>query len=86
MSVTIPIEHMTLEEKLQTMETIWDDLCRKNADIASPSWHHDVLNEREKALQNGNEKFVDWKTAKNEFKPTQGAITERHCAEWVDTG
>jgi len=68
MSVTIPLERMTLEEKLQTMETIWDDLCRKNADIASPSWHQDVLNEREKALQNGNETFTDWETAKKNIR------------------
>ena len=64
MSVTIPLERMTLEEKLQTMETIWDDLCRKNSDIASPSWHQDVLNERMQALQNGNETFTDWETTK----------------------
>lgn len=67
MALPIPLEHMTLEEKLQTMETLWDDLCQRNSDIASPSWHQDVLNERETALQNGNEKIIDWETAKTKI-------------------
>lgn len=68
MALPIPLEHMTLEEKLQTMETLWDDLCRKNSDISSPSWHQDVLSERATALQNGNEKFIDWETAKKNIR------------------
>lgn len=70
MSLPISLNQMTLEEKLQTMETIWDDLCRKNADIASPSWHQDILTERENALQNGTDNFIDWETAKKILEMT----------------
>lgn len=68
MSLPIRLESMTLEEKLHTMEIIWDDLCHKNADMASPAWHGDTLVEREKALQSGDEKFLDWDVAKKRIK------------------
>jgi len=68
MSLPMRLESMTLEEKLQTMEEIWDDLCHKNADMASPDWHGGMLAEREKTLQSGDEKFLDWDVAKKRIK------------------
>jgi hypothetical protein len=29
MEFTLPLEQMSTEEKIRTMETIWDDLCKK---------------------------------------------------------
>ncbi|MFQ5329283.1 MAG: addiction module protein [Thermodesulfobacteriota bacterium] len=68
MGVTIPLEQMTTEEKIQTMETIWDDLCRKADSIPSPSWHKKVLDEREDRIKKGDEEFVDWNSAKNNIR------------------
>jgi hypothetical protein len=45
--MTLNIEEMTTEEKLKAMEMLWDDLCRRSPDFSSPSWHEDVLKERE---------------------------------------
>ena len=64
MSFTIPIKEMTFEEKMQAMETIWDDLCHSKNSIESPSWHKDILIDREKGLKEGTEELVDWETAK----------------------
>ncbi|MBI2471378.1 MAG: addiction module protein [Planctomycetes bacterium] len=42
---------MSLEEKIRTMETIWDDLFRKADSISSPSWRENVLIEREERIK-----------------------------------
>ena len=46
---------MTTEEKLRTMELLWDDICRNVSDFASPPWHEDILKDREKKLKQGKE-------------------------------
>jgi hypothetical protein len=64
MSALIEIEQMTLEEKLRVMEALWDDLCRKEADLPVHQWQKDILDERESLLEQGKAQFVDWETAK----------------------
>jgi hypothetical protein len=68
MSISIPLNEMSFEEKMQTMELLWDDLCHSSESIESPSWHKDILNEREQALIEGADKFIDWETAKKNIK------------------
>jgi Putative addiction module component len=68
MAITIPLEKMSVEEKIQTMETIWDDLCARAANMASPPWHGEVLAEREAAIKRGEDTFEDWETAKRNIK------------------
>ncbi len=68
MRITLPLEKMTTEDKIRAMETIWDDLCKKDENIVSPSWHKDILEEREKAIENGKEKFIDWSDAKKQIE------------------
>ncbi|ODS33119.1 MAG: hypothetical protein SCARUB_01743 [Candidatus Scalindua rubra] len=68
MEITLPLEKMTTEDKIRTMETIWDDLCKKAESIPSPSWHKDILEEREKAIENGKEEFIDWSEAKKQIE------------------
>ncbi len=68
MEVTLPLERMSTEEKIRTMEIIWDDLCKKAESIPSPSWHKDILDEREKAIETGEEEFIDWNKAKKQIE------------------
>ena len=68
MSITLNVEKMTTEEKIQTMETIWDDLCKNADSLSSPSWHNDILQERERNIKNGNDEFMDWDKAKNQIR------------------
>lgn len=68
MEITLPLEKMSIEEKIRTMEAIWDDLCRKADSISSPSWHKDVLIEREERIKKGEEEFVDWSSAKKNIR------------------
>ena len=68
MSISLPLEKMSVEEKIQAMESIWDDLCGRADSLASPAWHGEVLAERESALQGGDDEFIDWETAKQNIK------------------
>jgi len=68
MSITVPLKNMSFKEKIQTMELLWDDLCHGLDSIESPSWHKDILIDRERALNHGDDKFMDWETAKNNIK------------------
>jgi hypothetical protein len=49
-------------------ESLWEDLCSRAGSIISPSWHGDVLAEREAAVKNGEDHFEDWGTAKRNIK------------------
>ena len=64
MALTLPLHEMTLEEKLQAMEALWDDLSRNPDLLESPSWHEDVLRERDQQLATGEASFMDWEQAK----------------------
>ena len=72
MNVTLPLDKMSIEEKIQAMETIWEDLCKKADSIPSPAWHEKVLHDREERIKNGDEEFEDWNKAK---KNIQDSIT-----------
>lgn len=64
MEITLPLEKMSIEDTIRTMETIWDDLCRKADSIPSPACHEEVLNEREERIKKEGEEFIDWSSAK----------------------
>ena len=60
MGVQIPLDTMTVEEKLRAVEDIWADLRRHPDDIPSPDWHRDVLNARERKHNDDSPVFEDW--------------------------
>jgi hypothetical protein len=68
MGLTLRLDKMTLLDKLQAMEKIWDDLCRSTKAIPSPTWHADVLRAREKRIQEGSSCFTDWAEAKRKIR------------------
>ncbi len=70
MDLTLPIEQMTTAEKLRALELLWESLCRRPDDVPSPSWHGDVLQKREKSVQDGSSTFVDWVEAKQNIRDT----------------
>lgn len=60
---TISISDMSIEEKISTMEMIWEDLCRHH-NVPTPDWHQKVLQTREEKLLSGHEQPMDWSEAK----------------------
>ena len=65
---TLPLEKMSVEEKLQAMESLWDDLCSKTGAVSSPAWHEDVLAERQAMQECGDDQFEDWDAAKRNIR------------------
>lgn len=68
MQATIPLDKMSISEKLHAMEDIWDDLCRMEDVIPSPDWHGDVLREREERIRTGEAKFIELEEAKRRVR------------------
>ena len=54
---TSEIKRMSTIERLQTMEAIWDSLLYDEAEIESPEWHKNILEERKKKIDEGKAKF-----------------------------
>ena len=57
-SPTIQIEQMSRKEKVQTMEAIWEDLSKADADIETPAWHEAALKETEARVAAGQERIA----------------------------
>ena len=66
--MSIPLQSMSIAEKILTMELIWDDLSAKANSIAIPKWHENILNERQQAIKQGVEVFIDWNVAKKNLR------------------
>lgn len=64
----IQIEKLTVTEKIQVMESLWDSLCAHADNINSPTWHSEVLQQREEMLNNGTDTFIDWNDAKKDIR------------------
>jgi hypothetical protein len=64
---TLPLDEMTVAEKLQLMEVLWEDLSKNPADLPSPEWHKEVLDECCRKAESGEEQFIDWEKAKQEI-------------------
>jgi hypothetical protein len=58
MQIDLPLNEMTVAEKLQAMEVLWDDLRRHAETVPSPAWHHEVLADRERQLEEGQVSFL----------------------------
>jgi len=68
MVTTQQVEQMSRTEKLQVMEAIWTALSASDAEMESPAWHADALRETEQRLSRGEERIVDWESAKRELR------------------
>jgi hypothetical protein len=68
MNITLPLDQMSLADKLRVMEELWADLSRREAEVPSPAWHEEVLKQREERLRSGQETFVDWDAAKKQLR------------------
>jgi hypothetical protein len=58
---------MSVEEKIQVMESIWDDLCVTAGSALTPECHRNILAGRKAALLAGEDEIIDWETAKKKI-------------------
>lgn len=68
MDITLPLEQMSVAEKLRALEAIWEDLSRDESKLDSPEWHRDVLKERDDREKRGAEIPLDWEAAKEQLR------------------
>ena len=68
MYTKLPLNDMTIEDKIRTMEDLWTDLTKKEENYPSPDWHKDVLLLREKRIAEGKEIYNDWESAKKDLR------------------
>ncbi|MEM5786354.1 MAG: addiction module protein [Syntrophobacteraceae bacterium] len=55
---TLEIRKMSRIEHLQAMEALWDSLLDEEAEIESPEWHRDILNQRKRKIETGEAEFI----------------------------
>ena len=65
---TLAIDQLNTEEKIFTMEQLWDDLCHHAESVKTPEWHKAILQERMKLVESGNAQYSDWNTAKSRIR------------------
>ncbi len=68
MAIAVDLGKMSVADKLQLMEDLWQDLASEPDEIVSPAWHGEVLAERERLTASGEEKFIDWEVAKKQLR------------------
>jgi putative addiction module component (TIGR02574 family) len=68
MAINLPLEKMSLEEKLQVMEAIWEDLTRDQEKYESPAWHEAALKERREQEARGEISYIPWEEAKAQLR------------------
>jgi hypothetical protein len=64
MAILLPLDKMSIPDKLRALEDIWSDLQKTPELVPSPSWHGDVLAARETRLREGRSLYGDWTEAK----------------------
>lgn len=64
MAQDVPLNSMSVSEKLQLMEDVWTSLCQNTGDVQSPEWHEEVLSERRRRLEAGETNVSSWDEAK----------------------
>lgn len=64
MSFDIPLDAMSIAEKLQAIETIWESIRQSKESIPVPQWHQEVLQQRMERLESGQTQLLDWENVK----------------------
>lgn len=60
------ISSMTVQERLQAMEALWDSLNHDEIDV--PDWHKDILAERAEKIRRGEAEFVSLDALKKKYR------------------
>ena len=62
------IRKLPLSEKLDLLETVWSELSSDPDAVDVPQWHKDILDERQRGLEQGSMKALDWDWAKEQIR------------------
>ncbi len=62
------ISKMSVLERLQTMEALWDSLTREPTEIKSPEWHEEILSDRKEKIASGKANFITLEALKSKHE------------------
>ena len=68
---TSEIERMSVTERLQVMDQLWDSLNRSGEEIPSPDWHQEILADRKARAQRGEAKFLTLDQLRSRLRSTE---------------
>lgn len=63
------IERMSVEERLQAIEQLWDSISRQGDAVKSPAWHGEVLSARRAKVEAGEGQFLSLSELRDRLKP-----------------
>ena len=66
------IQTMSLTERLQAIEMLWDSIASSPDQVQSPAWHESVLSERLKKIEAGEGKFLTLDELKDRLSKERG--------------
>ena len=68
MDAVLPLDQMTVEEKLRAMEAIWRSLSMREEQVPVPDRHKQVLDERQRQIDAGEARFVSLEEMKESVR------------------
>lgn len=67
-TVALPLDSMTLAQKMDLLERVWDSIASKEKEYESPVWHGEELKHREENVRSGKTQFIPWGKAKEQIR------------------
>lgn len=58
MRPSLPLDEMSVEDKILMMEALWDSLTPDPTKLSSPDWHREILEERQRKIDSGDAVFL----------------------------
>ena len=65
------IERMSIAERLDTIEEIWQPLHHNADQVPSPDWHRDLLTDRKARAERGEAKFLTLDQLRSRLRNSQ---------------
>jgi len=62
------ISKMSVLERIQAMEALWDSLDHESVGFKPAKWHKGMLSERRQIIQSGNAHFISLEELKSKHK------------------
>lgn len=68
MDAVLPLDQMSVEEKLRAMEAIWRSLSKHEDQLPVPDWHKRVLDQRQQQIDDGKATFISLEEMKERVR------------------
>lgn len=70
--VVLPLEKMTVAEKMDVIDRIMTDLSRNSAEVPVIEWHGEMLKRRSEDLESGRDRFITLDEAEARIREKTG--------------